>query len=568
MTGRRATQLRSTMQEVPLSLGSVVRHGTTTYPDAMVAVYDGVSTHRTTFGDLGRRAARLADGLRSVMAVETGEPIATLMHNTGEHLEAYLAVPAMGAVLHTLNVRYSTDQLAYTVRQTGDRVVIVDQSVAGQLAAVLPSAPSVEEVVVVGGEPMDPAVREDLARPGLTVRTYAELLEGRSELYEWPELPESAPALMCFTTGTTGDPKGVVYSHRSVYLASMQMCMGDYLGLSEEDTGLVVVPLFHVNGWNFPFAALMVGMSIVLPGRFVQPAHLARLIEQERPTVSAGVPTVWSDVLAFARSAGSDLSSLRDVVVGGSVCTRSLIEAYERHYGVRLRHGWGMTEMSPFGSLAGRWSGEDEATWDLRVSQGRLLGSVQARLVAPDGSVLPGDEAHMGEIEVRGPWVTGDYFGQSAPGSFHDGWLRTGDIGTISPTGVVRLKDRAKDVIKSGGEWIVSLDLEQHLEQHPGVLDVAVIGVPDERWGERPLAVITSAEGTEPDFEELARFLADRVDRWQVPERWIRVDALPRTTVGKTDKQALRKRYADGVLAVVSVSLPRPGAGNGTAVRR
>lgn len=565
MTHRNATRLSSTMQEVPLSLGTVIRHGTATYPDAKVSVYDGVGTEHTTFAELGRRAARLAHGLRSVLEARTAEPVATLMHNTAEHLEAYLAVPGMGAVLHTLNVRYSIDQLAHTVRQTGDRIVIVEQSVVGRLVEVLSSAPSIEEVVVVGGERVDPAVREQLARPGLTVRAYAELLDGQPDQYDWPELPETAPALMCYTTGTTGEPKGVVYSHRSVYLASMQMCMGDYLGLSEEDIGLVVVPLFHVNGWNFPFAAMMVGMALVLPGRFLQPAHLARLIEQERPTVSAGVPTVWSDLLAFARAAGTDLSSLRDVVVGGSVCTRGLIEAYEHDHGVRLRHGWGMTEMSPFGALAGRWAGDDEATWDLRVSQGRLLGSVQARVVGPDGAVLPNDGEHMGEIEVRGPWVTGGYLGLPSPGREADRWLPTGDIATISPNRVVRLKDRSKDVIKSGGEWIVSLDLERHLGRHPDVADVAVIGIPDERWGERPLAVVTSPKVL--DFAELAVFLAGRIDRWQVPERWAQVAALPRTTVGKPDKQAIRELYADGSLTVSEVPASRSDADSATVVR-
>jgi fatty-acyl-CoA synthase len=247
------------------------------------------------------------------------------------------------------------------------------------------------------------------------------------------------------------------------------------------------------------------------------------------------------------------------------VCPRSLIEAYEHDHGVRLRHGWGMTEMSPFGALAGRWSGGDEATWDLRVSQGRLLGSVQARVVGPDGSVLPNDGEHMGEVEVRGPWVTGGYFGQSGPRPGAGGWLPTGDIATISPNRVVRLKDRSKDVIKSGGEWIVSLDLERNLEQHPDVVDVAVIGVPDERWGERPLAVVTSAGAL--DFAELAGFLAGRIDRWQVPERWAQVAALPRTTVGKTDKQAIRERYANGGLTVIAGSPPRSEADSRTAVR-
>ncbi|MFD0854894.1 AMP-binding protein, partial [Actinomadura adrarensis] len=323
----------------------------------------------------------------------------------------------------------------------------------------------------------------------MRVHLYHELVGGRPETYDWPLLPETSAALMCYTSGTTGDPKGVVYSHRSVYLCSMQLCMGDYLALSVADKGLVAVPMFHANAWNFPFGALMVGTSMVLPGRHVQPEHLARLIATERPTVSSGVPTIWSDLLAYARENGTDLSSLRSVVVGGSACPRSLMEAYEKEFGVRLLHGWGMTEMSPIGTIAkpDGITDEDEA-WDLRLSQGRFVCGTQSRIVGPEDEILPNDGVAMGEVQTRGPWITGSYYRQPDDSRFHDGWLRTGDIGTISPKGVLRLRDRTKDVIKSGGEWISSIELETELQADPAVRDVAVIGVEDERWGERPLA--------------------------------------------------------------------------------
>jgi fatty-acyl-CoA synthase len=542
------------MQEVPLSIASIVRYGTTAYPDSEVVSYDGASTTRSTFSEVGHRAAQLAWGLRDTLDVRFGEPVATLLWNNQSHFEAYLAIPAMGAVLHTLNVRYTPEQIAYTSRHAGDRVVIVESSLIDQLVAILPELDAVEHVVVVGD-------RSDLARlerAGVSVQLYDELLAGRPTSFDWPELPETSPALMCYTSGTTGEPKGVVYSHRSTYLVSMQMCMGDYLALSARDRALIVVPMFHTNSWNFPYAALMVGMSVILPGRHVQPAHLAHLIEHERPTVTAGVPTIWSDLLHHARAAKSDLSSLRDIVVGGSVCPRPLMQAYQDEFGVRLLHGWGMTEMSPIGTIGKpAHDGADEQTWQFRMTQGRLVSSVRARLADPDGQLVPNDGVSLGEVQVRGPWITGSYHKQGDDSRFDDGWLRTGDVGTISPTGVLHLRDRTKDVIKSGGEWISSLELEEALQAYPAVDEVAVIGVEDDRWGERPLAIVTLDAAAHPSFDDLAAHLAGRLDRWQVPERWAELDALPRTSVGKVDKAALRELYAEDAFPVRVIEVPR-----------
>jgi len=543
------------MQEVPLSIATIVRYGTTAYPGSEVVEYDGTATTRTTLGEVGQRAAQLAWGLRQVLDVHVGEPVATLLWNNQAHLECYLAIPSMGAVLHTLNVRYTPGQVAFTARSTGDRVVIVESDHIDTLLAVLPQLDALEQVVVVG----DDTDVARLAATGRTIHRYDQLLAGRPGEYPWPALPETAPALMCYTSGTTGDPKGVVYSHRSTYLVSMQMCLGDYLAASCRDRALIVVPMFHTNSWNFPYAALMVGMSLILPGRHVQAPHLAHLIEHERPTISAGVPTIWSDLLGYARRTGADLSSLRDVVVGGSACPRSLMEAYQTEFGVRLLHGWGMTEMSPIGTISKPATGDDdEEAWRFRMAQGRFVCGVQARLAAPDGSIAENDGTAVGEVEVRGPWVTGSYHGQTDSSRFHDGWLRTGDVGTITADGVLRLRDRTKDVIKSGGEWISSLELEQALQAHPAVGAAAVIGVDDARWGERPLAIVSLSGDHRPSFEELAAHLSGRVDRWQVPERWTELEALPRTSVGKVDKAVLRRLYAEQAMPVQTLAPRRP----------
>jgi fatty-acyl-CoA synthase len=554
---RARTVVRSTMQDVPLSIATLVRYGTRAYANSEVVSYDGTRTTRSTLGEVGARAGQLAWALRDALDVRVGEPVATLMWNIQPHLEAYLAVPAMGAVLHTLNARYTTEQIAFTARHAGDRVILVDATLLGRLLAVLPALGHVEHVVVVGDAPGADLAR--LASGGPAVHHYEELLAGRPADYPWPELPEQSPALMCYTSGTTGDPKGVVYSHRSTCLVSMQMCMGDYLGLSQRDRAIIVVPMFHTNSWNFPFAALMVGAAIILPNRYVQAEHLARLITEERPTVAAGVPTIWSDLLDYARQhAGTDLSSLRSVVVGGSACPRPLMEAYEAEFGVRLLHGWGMTEMSPIGTIASpAGDADDEASWEFRMSQGRFVCNVQARLEAPDGTIAPSDGESVGEVQVRGPWITGAYHKQSDASGFVDGWLRTGDIGTITPDGVLRLRDRAKDVIKSGGQWISSLELEQALQAHPAVSEAAVIGVADHRWGERPLAIVNLRAGARASDEDLARYLAARVERWQVPERWAQCAPLPRTSVGKVDKVALRTLHAGGGVAVRTIEVPR-----------
>jgi fatty-acyl-CoA synthase len=331
--------------------------------------------------------------------------------------------------------------------------------------------------------------------------------------------------------------------------------MREGFGLSSADRALAVVPMFHAMAWGLPYAALMVGASLHLPDRFLAPEPLARFISEERPTFAAAVPTVWTGLLAHLDATPSDMTSLREVVVGGSACPPALMQAFEQRHGVRITHAWGMTETSPLGSVAQPPPGlSAEQEWPYRVSQGLLPAGVTGRLVGPDGTRLPHDGTSVGELEVRGPWVTASYYRDDDPEKFHDGWLRTGDVGSLTPDGYLTLTDRSKDVIKSGGEWISSVELENHLMGHPAVAEASVVGVPDDKWGERPLATVVVREGATVSAEELREFLAALVARWQVPERWAFIAEVPKTSVGKFDKKVLRKQYAEGSLEVTRLS--------------
>ena len=449
--------MRSTMMDVPLTVTSIMRYGTTNFRDKEVVTNTGEGVRRQTYGELARRAARLANALRQ-LGIDGDQRVATFMWNNAEHLEAYLAVPSMGAVLHTLNIRLSPAQIGYIATHAEDAVVIVDASLVPLLAEVLPHATTIRHVIVTGtpaGEPVPGA--ETLAGPGREVHSYEELLAAGPDSFGWPELDEKSAASMCYTSGTTGNPKGVVYSHRSVYLHAMGPCLGNTFAFSERDRVLPIVPMFHVNSWGFPFSAVLCGATSIMPDRHMQPAAMVRLIEAERPTVAAGVPTIWQGVLEHVRAHGGDLSSLRVVIAGGSAVPHSLMKAYDE-LGVTLVQAWGMTETSPLGSVANPPAGVTGAeAWPYRDSAGRLFCTVEARLTGDGGAVLPQDGETVGEIEVRGPWVTGAYYKDDDPQKFHDGWLRTGDVGSIDEGGFIRISDRSKDVIKSGGEWISSV---------------------------------------------------------------------------------------------------------------
>ncbi|GAA4362211.1 long-chain fatty acid--CoA ligase [Actinomadura verrucosospora] len=534
----------STMQDFPLTITTIMRCGAGVFGEAEVSTWTGDGTRRRTYAEVGERAARLAGALRG-LGVDGDQRVATFLWNNTEHLEAYLAVPSMGAVLHTLNLRLFPDQLVYIANHAEDRVVIVDASLIPLLAPVLARFETVRHVVVVGEGDTAP-----LEGAGKELHGYEELLAAAPATFAWPEIDERSAAAMCYTSGTTGHPKGVVYSHRSAYLHSMSTCTGNAMGLSASDVVLPVVPMFHANAWGLPYAAVMAGAPLVMPDRFLQAEPLVRLIEAERPTVAGAVPTIWSDVLRYAKEHGSDLTSLRLVPCGGSAVPESLMRGFEE-IGVRIVQAWGMTETSPVASVAHPPPGAaGEDAWRARVSQGRVLAGLEMRIVGDGDAVLPSDGEAVGEVEIRGPWITGAYHLDEDPGRFHDGWLRTGDVGTLSPDGYLVLTDRAKDVIKSGGEWISSVELENHLMAHPDVVEAAVVGVPDDRWQERPLASVVVRDGAAVTPAELREFLAGRVAGWQVPERWAFITEVPKTSVGKFDKKVLRRRYADGDLEV------------------
>jgi len=536
----------------PLTLQHVLDRMRRVVGRSEVVTLEEDGSRRATYAEVAERVDRLAAGLAE-LGVGPGDRVATLSWNTQEHLEAYLAIPCMGAVLHTLNPRLFPEQLEYIVNHAEDSVILVEASLVPLLEKVAPKLETVRHYVVIGrgdAGALEPAVG------------YEELLARQPGGFDYPELEDRSAAALCYTSGTTGNPKGVLYSHRSTLLHAVGTCLADTLAISARDRVLPVVPMFHANAWGLAHAAALMGADLVMPGRFLQAEPLARLIESERVTVAGAVPTIWLDLLRYADEHHPDLSSLRLVVCGGSAVPRSLMEAFEDRHGMHIVQAWGMTETSPLAAVAHPPRElEGEEHWAYRSKAGRVLPMLDIRLMDDEGREVPWDGESTGEIQIRGPWIASRYYQDpSGDDKFDDGWLRTGDIAAMDDEGYLRITDRSKDVIKSGGEWISSVDLENELVAHDAVEEAAVVAMPDERWAERPLACVVLREGARASTDELREHLSSRVAKWWVPDAWALIDEVPKTSTGKYDKKVLRQRLADGELEVTRVERPEAAA--------
>src|SRR3954469_25954996 len=532
--------------DFPLTLQHVLGRMRNVYGNSEVVTLGEDVVTRENYSEVGERIDRVAHALRS-LGIEPGDRVATFAWNSQRHLEVYLAAPCMGAVLHTLNIRLFADQLTYIANHAKDRVVFVDDVLVPVLEKVAPTFETVEHFVVMGDGDTG-----DLPN----VIRYEELIADQLADYDWPDLKDEQAAGLAYTSGTTGNPKGVLYSHRSQLLHSFGTCLADAMGLQASDRVLPVVPMFHVNAWGIPYAAGLIGSDLVMPMQFLQAEPLTKLIEEEKVTVAAGVPTVWLDVLNYADENKPDLSSIRTVIGGGSAVPLSLMQAFQERHGIKITQAWGMTEMSPLGTVARPPAGLDEDEhWRYRDTAGRVMPLVEARLITGDGEEAPWDGETTGELEVRGPWIASDYYEDpSGRDKFHDGWLRTGDIASIDSRGFVKISDRAKDVIKSGGEWISSVELEGELMAHPDVVEAAVIAKPDERWQERPLACVVRKEGSNVSADDLIEHLRPRDAKWWLPDGISFIGEVPKTSVGKFDKKVLRKQLEEGDLETEEVS--------------
>ncbi|HWS15178.1 MAG TPA: long-chain fatty acid--CoA ligase [Candidatus Methylomirabilis sp.] len=531
----------------PLTLATILQRNRLLFGKKEVVTRDFSGIHRYTYADYNIRVAKLANALKR-LGVRPGERVATFGWNSHRHLEAYFAAPCMGAVLHTLNIRLFEDQFTYIVNHAEDAVMLVDEDLLPAVEALADRFPTVRAYVIMSDRKTVPATKLS------PVYSYEALLDAETGEYDWPSLrDENAMAALCYTTATTGNPKGVPYSHRGIYLHALAICAADILGIGEADAVMPVVPMFHVNAWGIPFAATWMGTKQVFPGSRPDPKALLSLIRDEKVTITAGVPTVWMGVLQLMEREKYDVSSLKAIVCGGSAAPRALIEKVEKGFGVPFVHAYGMTETYPIVLVSRPKSYmkdlPDEELYAYKGKQGTLVPGLEMRVVAEDGSEIPRDGKSMGELRLRGPWITEEYYREPerTKESVRDGWLCTGDVVTVDPEGYVQIQDRTRDLIKSGGEWISSIDLENTIMSHPAVAEAAVIGVPSEKWTERPMACVVlrpefAGEVTE---KEILEYLSTRVAKWWIPDEVIFVDAIPKTSVGKFAKRFLRDRFKE-----------------------
>jgi fatty-acyl-CoA synthase len=536
------------MMDYPLTLRSAYERARTLFPDKQLASRrPGGEVARLNYADWADRVARLATALRE-LGVGSGDRVGTFCWNHDRHLEVYFAAALSGASYHTINIRLGPEQVAYIANHARDKVLVVDAELVPALAPVLPETTTVEHVIVVGdGTP--PA-----GLPFGSVHDYETLLGQAAPIAAWPELDERQTAGICYTSATTGNPKGVAYSHRALFLHSLMIGLADAAAVSERDVVLPIVPMFHVNAWGLPFAATWMGAGQVFGGPHPTPADYVKLIREQGVTISAGVPTVWLGVLQVLEQDGGDLGALRRIMCGGSAAPVSMIRTYEQRYGVEFIHAYGMTEASPvshFSRLKSSLVGlPEDGRFGYKAKQGLLVPGLEQRIADEDGQPVPADGKSMGEVWLRGPWVADEYLDDPrSADTFVDGWYRSGDVATIDSEGYMQLVDRTKDLVKSGGEWISSVELENALMGHPEVAEAAVIAVPDPKWDERPLAVVVRKPGSEVTGEDLIASIAGHFPKWWLPDRVEFTDELPKTATGKFSKRTVRERYVGGGLS-------------------
>jgi fatty-acyl-CoA synthase len=534
--------LTGRMMDFPLTLTHFLERARTYFGRSeIVSRLPDKSLHRYTYADFYRRTCRLAHALTR-LGVKPGDRVASLCWNHSRHLELYFGVPSMGAVLHTLNLRLHPNDLAYIARHAEDRVIVVDRSLLPLLEKFIASVPSVQHVIVVPDDGPAPDGRLD----------YEKLLAAEPDSFSWPALDERSAAMLCYTSGTTGNPKGVLYSHRSTVLHALAEAMNDSFGVSEADTILPVVPMFHAAAWGLPYSAVLAGSKVVFPGPHLDPQSIVDLMASERVSIAAGVPTIWLGILALLDQEPKrwDLRSVRTMIIGGAAAPPAMIDGFLHRHGLVVTHAWGMTELNPLGTLARPRRHHETLPQPerlaIRATQGYAVPFVEVRHVSDTGQVLPWDGATMGELEVRGPWVASSYYGGEGPDRFtSDGWFKTGDVVTLDADGYVRITDRSKDVIKSGGEWISSVALENALMAHPAVLEAAVFAAKDPKWDERPLAAVVFKPGQSASKADLAAHLEQHFAKWWLPDDYVFVPQIPRTSTGKFLKTKLREEYGE-----------------------
>ncbi len=540
------------MMDVPLLISSLIEHADRHHGDVEIVSrrVEG-DIHRTTYRELHRRSRRMANAL-AALGVGTSDRVATLAWNGYRHHELYFAVSGSGAVLHTINPRLHPEQIAWIANHAEDRLLFFDLTFLPIVEAIAPHCPAIRHFVcMIDRERMPAQAKVELL-------CYEDLVDGHPDRYDWPVFDERLASSLCYTSGTTGNPKGVLYSHRSTLLHAYAAVSPDALGMSAADTVLPVVPMFHVNAWGIPYSAPMAGAKLVFPGPNLDGRSLYELFEAEGVTCSAGVPTVWQGLLAHTEANGLKFSTMKRTVIGGSACPPAMTRLFEEKYGVHVLHAWGMTEMSPLGTVCSykvKHRGMDaEALRALQAKQGRVIFGVDMRVVGEDGADLPWDGKAFGSLLVRGPWVLREYYREGGdplrPDARGRGWFPTGDVVTIDADGYMHITDRTKDVIKSGGEWISSIEIENIAVAHPAVAMAACIAVPHPKWDERPLLVVMRKPGAEVTREELLAFYEGKVAKWQVPDDVAFVDSIPLGATGKMLKNRLREQFRDYRLPV------------------